>query len=186
MIKANIGCGKRNFGEDWIHIDGNVEYSHVESGNIFLDHYGNETFDLIYASHLIAYFDQKEVITLIESWKRALKKGGILRIATPDLTAISKLVHNGIDANEFIGPIYGHMTMGDSDIYHKCGYTYQSICDLLEVCGFKSVHKYDFRRTEHSQFDDHSKAHYPNDEDCILRGKFTGKKLISLNVEATK
>lgn len=22
MIKLNIGCGKRNFGEDWIHIDG--------------------------------------------------------------------------------------------------------------------------------------------------------------------
>ena len=32
-MKLNIGCGKRNFGEDWIHIDGS-DYEHIHSHDI--------------------------------------------------------------------------------------------------------------------------------------------------------
>ena len=34
MIKINMGCGWRKFGEDWIHIDGG-DYDHLDS-KIFL------------------------------------------------------------------------------------------------------------------------------------------------------
>ena len=34
MIKINLGCGWRNFGKDWIHIDGG-DYSHLDSTDIF-------------------------------------------------------------------------------------------------------------------------------------------------------
>ena len=32
-MKLNIGCGKRNFGESWIHIDGS-NYKHIHSHDI--------------------------------------------------------------------------------------------------------------------------------------------------------
>jgi len=34
MIKINMGCGWRDFGKDWIHIDGG-DYSHLDSKDIF-------------------------------------------------------------------------------------------------------------------------------------------------------
>ena len=59
MIKINLGCGKRNFGKDWIHIDGG-NYSHLDSHDIINLPYNN--IDLIYASHLIGYFDREEMM----------------------------------------------------------------------------------------------------------------------------
>ena len=34
-MKFNIGCGWRNFGSEWVHIDGG-DYNHVDSKDIFL------------------------------------------------------------------------------------------------------------------------------------------------------
>ena len=33
MIKINLGCGWRNFGSEWIHIDGG-DYPHLDSKDI--------------------------------------------------------------------------------------------------------------------------------------------------------
>jgi len=29
-IKLHLGCGKKNFGKDWDHIDVNEEYDHIK------------------------------------------------------------------------------------------------------------------------------------------------------------
>ena len=55
-MKINIGCGQRNFGKEWIHIDG-ADYDHIDSKDILMKEYENESAELIYASHLIEYFD---------------------------------------------------------------------------------------------------------------------------------
>ena len=34
-IKINMGCGWRNFGKDWVHIDGG-DYPHLDSKDIFI------------------------------------------------------------------------------------------------------------------------------------------------------
>ena len=34
IIKINMGCGKRNFGPDWIHID-QSKFEHIDEINIF-------------------------------------------------------------------------------------------------------------------------------------------------------
>ena len=57
MIKINLGCGWRNFGKDWYHIDGG-DYSHLDSHDILNLPFDNGTVDLIYASHVIEYFDR--------------------------------------------------------------------------------------------------------------------------------
>ena len=80
MMKIHLGCGKRNFGTDWIHIDGS-NYEHVQYHNITKLPFDDNTCDLIYASHVFEYFDRDEAVDILNEWKRVLKPGGILRLA---------------------------------------------------------------------------------------------------------
>ena len=180
MKKINMGCGQRNFGPDWIHIDSG-DYDHLDHTSITdLSQFSDNSIDLIYASHVIEYFDQKEVIPLLKEWYRVLKKGAILRLAVPNFEIIAELFVAGPWAIEsFLGPLYGRMPMGPHTIYHKCIYDFWSLENLLSSCHFKDCGLYDWRKTEHAQFDDHSQAYLPHMD------KEYGT-LVSLNVECVK
>lgn len=78
-IKLNLGCGWRNFGKDWEHIDGG-DYDHLDSNDIWLTDYRNESVDIIYSSHFIEYFDREEVVPLLLRWKDVLKPNGVMRL----------------------------------------------------------------------------------------------------------
>ncbi len=180
MMKLHLGCGHRNFGEDWIHIDagnyGHLDYSSIQDLGQFKD----DTIDLIYASHVVEYFDRDEVNSLLQEWRRVLKKDSILRIAVPDFKAMSHLYSTRrIVLKDILGPLYGKMMMGNACIYHKTTYDFDSIKSVLQQNGFKSVKEYDWRSTGHSGFDDHSQAYLPHMD------KANGT-LISLNIEAHK
>jgi len=178
-MKFNIGCGWRNFGKSWIHIDGG-DYDHLDSSDIYLKDYENGSGDLIYASHLIEYFDREEVVPLLKRWKNVLKPNGVLRLAVPDFDVCAKLYTDGkYPLDRFLGVLYGKMPMGDKTIYHKTTYDYFSLTALLNEIGMRKVKKYNWKNTEHAQFDDHSQAYLPDmdKENGIL---------ISLNVECIK
>ena len=178
MIKLHLGCGWRNFGNDWIHIDGG-DYSHLDYKDITKLEYANNTVDLIYASHVIEYFDRVEVIELLKEWKRVLKPDGTIRIAVPDFEALLQIYKEHQNLNCILGPLFGRMKMGESSIYHKTVYDFKSLQDVLQEVGFVYIKRYDWRKTEHAKFDDHSQAYYPHmDKENGL--------LLSLNVEATK
>ena len=192
MVKLNLGCGKRDFGSDWIHIDG-ADYPHIDSQNIESLDYRDKSVDLIYASHVIEYFDRIEVLSVLKEWKRVLRIDGVLRIAVPDFYQMAKLyLVDSYDLEKFLGPLYGKMQIEkktiDSDyeskiesqtIYHRTVYDFNNLKELLEEVGFRNVKKYDWRETEHSDFDDHSQAYIPHMD------KVNGT-LISLNVECLK
>ena len=84
-----MGCGKRYFGSSLKHID-SENYDHIDHNDI-LD-FPYENIDLIYASHLISYFNVDEVCVLLEYWKKKLKSGGVLRLAVPDFKKICEAV----------------------------------------------------------------------------------------------
>ena len=180
MIKLNIGCGWRNFGEDWVHIDGG-DYDHLDYTDITKLEFKDNTIDLIYASHVIEYFDREEVIPLLQEWFRVLKPGSKLRIAVPDFEAMVKLyLEEGYNLESFLGPLYGKMPMGDETIYHKTTYDFFSLEKGLLSIGFTSVDRYNWRDYPvHLENDDHPQAYKPNMD------KENGT-LISLNIEATK
>ena len=179
MRKINLGSGWRNFGKDWIHIDGG-DYPHLDSKDIINLPYENNTVDLIYASHVIEYFNREEIIPLIKNWKSKLKPGGILRLSVPNFKIIAKLyLESNLPLNKFIGPLYGKMGMGNQTIYHKTTYDFKELKETLEKCGFTDVNYYNWRNTEHSNFDDHSQAYIPHMD------KENGT-LISLNIEVVK
>ena len=69
--------------------------------------------------------------------------------------------------------------MASKTIYHKTTYDFEGLKRLLEEIGFHNIRRYDWRKTEHSQFDDHSQAYIPHmDKEKGI--------LISLNIEAEK
>lgn len=183
MIKLHLGCGKRDFGADWVHIDGS-HFPHVKYHNVRDLDFEDNSVDLIYASHLFEYFDIEEGREVLKEWNRVLKVGGVLRLAVPDFEAMVKLyLDSDIPLKKFIGPLYGKMTANDGDedfnIYHRMTYDLDTLSDLLSSCGFGSVKRYDWRKTEHAEFDDHSQAYIPHMD------KDSGT-LISLNIEAQK
>ena len=179
LMKFNIGCGWRDFGKSWVHIDGG-DYDHIDSSDIFLKDYDNNSAELIYASHFIEYFDEDEIISLLSRWKDILKPFGILRLAVPDFEAMVKLyLKDEYSLENFIGPLYGKMKMGSTTIYHKTTYDFNSLKLLLEKVGLKNIRKYNWQNTEHAQFDDHSQAYLP-------KKKKKNGTLISVNVECVK
>ena len=179
MVKINIGCGWRDFGKDWIHIDGG-DYSHLDFKDITKLEYNDNSVDLIYASHVIEYFDRDEIKDILKEWIRVLKPDGILRLAVPNFEAMVHLyVEKKYPLEKFLGPLYGKMQMGNETIYHRTTYDYYSLKSLVEELGMKDYKWYDWEQTEHSKFDDHSQAYIPHMD------KENGT-LISLNVECIK
>jgi predicted SAM-dependent methyltransferase len=180
MTKINMGCGWRNFGSDWIHIDSG-DYEHVDYKSITdLSQFDDNCIDLIYASHILEYFDREEAVPLLKEWYRILKNNGKLRIAVPNFKIMASLYSAGkFPLDNFIGPLYGRMCMGDALIYHKCVYDFETLKKLLNTCNFVDCGLYDWRETEHRAFDDHSQAYLPHMD------KKNGT-LISLNVECIK
>jgi predicted SAM-dependent methyltransferase len=179
MIKINLGCGKRDFGLDWFHVDGNY-FDHVQHHDIVHLPFKDNTVDLIYCSHVIEYLDREEITDVLDKWYNKLKNNGILRLAVPDFKAMASLYLNkSVSLDAFLGPLYGKMTMDGSFIYHKTAYDFNSLQTILDQAGFRDVKEYNWRETEHACFDDHSQAYIPHME------KETGD-LISLNMECIK
>ena len=163
----------------------------------FLLPFEDNSVDLIYASHLLEYFDREEAVEVLSEWRRVLKyppggPGGVLRLAVPDFETmvILYLWKKEYKLESFLGPLYGKMNMEtvhmednrfkeSKTVYHKTTYDLDSLTELLESVGMENIHKYSWKETEHSEFDDQSQAFLPHmDKEKGI--------LISLNVECTK
>lgn len=182
QIKLHLGCGIRQFPDDWISID-KADFPHIKYKDVTnLSQFKDNSIDVIYCSHLICYFDRLEIIPIFKEWFRVLKKGGILRIATPDFRAMTTLYLKDLyPLSTFTGPLYGRWEINGETHYHKTTWDYTELKQCLVDTGFdfKNINPYDWRNTEHSHIDDHSMAHIPHMD-------FKSGTLISLNIEAIK
>jgi predicted SAM-dependent methyltransferase len=179
-MKLNIGCGKRNFGKDWIHIDGS-RYEHIHSHDVINLPFDEDSVDIIYASHVFEYFDREEANDVLKIWRKCLKQNGILRLAVPNFEMYAKLyIENKITLDNCVGPLYGKWQMNEGNIiYHKTTYDFKSLKKLLENNNFKNIQLWDWRNVDHGIYDDHSQSYIPhmNKEDGIL---------MSLNIQCNK
>ncbi len=143
----------------------------------------DETVDLIYACHVLEYFDRVEVLDVLREWRRVLNPSGILRLAVPDFRELSSVYQHYGDLGLILGPLFGRweITSGSADqrIYHRTVYDFNALRDVLESAHFTGVRRYDWRETVHKDYDDFSQAYIPHMD------KENGQ-LISLNVEAAK
>ena len=179
-LKLHLGCGKVDFGRDWVHVD-QVAHPHVDHVcDIAKLPFPDESASIIYACHVLEYFDWQEAETIVlPEWKRVLQPGGVLRLAVPDFGEICSLYDENFDLKDIIGLLYGRQFYNGKWQYHKCVYGDVKLEELLRQCGFGSVRKWYWRDTEHADVDDCSQAYFPHMD------KENGQ-LMSLNIEAVK
>lgn len=180
-MKIAVGCGKRYYGEEWTHIDGNTSFEHVKHHDIINLPCEDNTADIIYACHVLEYFDQEEADYVLKRWYDKLKPGGILMVAVPSFhTMIELYYHRKVKLPDILGPLYGKWTMNGKSIYHKTVYDYVTLREKLLRTGFESADLYNWRETEIAEIDDHSQA-YMNP-----KGDKENGVLVSLNMQAIK
>ncbi len=182
-MKVHLGCGKR-FIPGFIHVD-LADFPHIDHRHDVreLPFFKSESADLIYACHVLEYFDRFEAIPILKEWRRVLKTGGILRLAVPDIRSLITVYEETGDLERILGPLYGRMEVKGSEslnfIYHRTVYDFNLLRELLMKAGFGDVRTYDWRQTEHARIDDFSQAYFPHMQ------KESGL-LVSLNVEAVR
>jgi len=175
-MKLHIGPGKC-FLSGWTNIDVfSFVTADIYSSALSLP-YPPESFSLIYASHITEHLNRHMTLSALGHWRNLLKPGGKLRLAVPNFEAICKRYSETKDVNEVMGLLYG----GQKFILdvHYSTFDKKSLTEMLNKVGFEDVREWDWRTTEHAQFDDYSQAYLPHlDKDKGM--------LMSLNLEATK
>jgi len=182
-VNLHLGCGKRRL-PGFVHVDladfPHIDYRHdVRTLPMFAD----DSAALIYACHVLEYFDRVEVRDVLAEWRRVLEPGGTLRLAVPDFAALAEVYRATGDLALVHGPLFGRMEIatpeGPRTVYHRTVYDEASLRATLEAAGLSNVRRWDWRQTVHRDHDDFSQAYVPHmDKD---RGR-----LISLNLEADK
>ncbi len=176
-VKLHLGCGKR-FIPHFIHIDV-VDFPHIDHITTIdnLSMFPDNSVDLIYNCHVLEHFKRRDTARVLKEWNRVLKVRGVLRTSVPDFEKLVEVYQRYKDLNLIIGPLFGRL-----DYLYNIHYNVFDNAILsteLAKSGFSSIHRYNWRCTEHADVDDYSQAYIPHmDKDKGI--------LISLNVEAIK
>lgn len=92
MKYLNLGCGNHYSSKaEWTNLDFTSSGQGVIAHNLLRGiPFGDNSFDLVYHSHVLEHFAKDDGETLISECYRVLKPGGVLRIAVPDLEIIAR------------------------------------------------------------------------------------------------
>ncbi len=86
----NIGCGY-TYHSDWENVDFASTGEGVKAHNLLKGiPFENNTFEVVYHSHVLEHFLKQDAEKLISECYRVLKPGGTIRIAIPDLEPIAR------------------------------------------------------------------------------------------------
>lgn len=183
-MKLHLGCGKRYI-PGFIHID-IASHKHIDYqtsvDNLF--EIEDSSCSLIYASHVLPYFDKIDVPVVLKEWYRVLEIGGTLRLCVPNFDKYAALYQITKNLDLLIGALHGRMEIESVDgikevIHIKSTYDFETLKSSLIESGFVNVEVYDWHNTIHAQYDDYSQAYYPHmDKENGL--------LMSLNVKSEK
>lgn len=175
--KLHLGCADKII-PGFINIDfRNLQGIDVCCDVTRLSPFENDSIDLIYACHVLEHIPRPKTFNTLLEWNRVLKPGGLLRLAVPDWESTVEIFRRTVDYENLLNWIYGGREYGENVHYRQ--FTFSGLKTLLIEAGFKRVLRYDWRRTEHANIDDFSKAYMPHMD-------FENGVLMSLNIECIK
>ncbi|MDR2599840.1 MAG: methyltransferase domain-containing protein [Oscillospiraceae bacterium] len=140
----------------------------------FLD---DSSIDEIYACHVLEHFKRHEICNVLKEWCRVLKRGGVLRLAVPNFSAICVEYKQCGNLDLVLGLLYGGQDYEYN--FHYQVYDFDRIKRLLEDTGFHDVQEYDWKEFLPDGYDDFSRAYLPHMD-------FENGRLMSLNVKTVK
>jgi predicted SAM-dependent methyltransferase len=138
--KIHLGCGDIKL-NGWINVDArNADHIHINTENLNLIEFTDNSIGVIYLSHVLEHFDFNESEILLKTFFDKLKTGGHLYISVPDFDSLVK-VYNKTNNLELIKMAL----MGGQDYiynYHKSIYNNSLLTKLLKKIGFQFVNEY--------------------------------------------
>jgi predicted SAM-dependent methyltransferase len=105
---------------------------------------GDNTVDIIYSSHALELLFMEEAQLLLQDAYRALKKGGLIRLAVPDLEYALRLYQSG--AKEQALAFFFNLNRSGYLNHHHYMYDFELLKNLLEKVGFIEVERQSFRQ----------------------------------------
>ena len=158
--RLHLGCGNNHF-KDWLNIDiggsADICWDFRESFPFI----PAQTLALIYSEHVLEHFARKDALRILGEAFRILKKGGIFRIAVPDLDRILREYQDynpqlRTDVHEEFDQQYGGTFSTRGEFLDICfrgwGHTYlyneEDLTILLKRCGFRSVVRVPYKVSE--------------------------------------
>ena len=167
----HIGCGGVILPEPFENLDTRPLEGVAHQSEAYPLPFDDNTFDLVYSSHVLEHFKRAETQLVINEWVRVLKPGGTIRLSVPSIENLIKIYQASEDIEYIIGPLMGGQTYPQN--FHYNMFDKKSLTKYFENAGCEAVHPWDYRRTSHSKFFDFSQA-------------TTWEIPISLNLEARK
>ena len=177
-MKLHLGCGKA-------YLPGfqNVDIFSTVKADAYHDvtnlPYRNGSCSLIYSSHILEHMHRHMVHATLNHWVALLEPGGVLRLAVPDFAAVCEWYVRGHSINDVMGLLYGGQTCHLNR--HTVAFDHASLSGYMAKAGLKDIRKWDWRKTEHAEYDDYSQAYLPH-----MAKDTPGSLHVSLNLEGTK
>lgn len=175
----HIGCG-RNYlppTEGWVNHD---IFDSVQA-DVYADMsalpFEHNSFDLIYASHVLEHCHRRCILSTLAHWRDLLKHRGTLRLAVPNFAACVEWYNKTGDLPAITGLLYGGQNHPKNS--HTIIFDHKTLKAALAKVGLVNIVEWDWRTTEHAAYDDFSQCYLPH-------LKKDDGMLMSLNMEAVK
>jgi len=140
--KLHVGGETKSDGWEVFNANPAPYVDHVGNAND-LSRFADNTFDEIYASHVVEHLDYKdELSNTLKEWNRVLAPGGRIFISVPDLDVLAKLFLDSerltIDERFFVMRMIfgGHVDKYD---YHVVGLNGQFLAGFLHSAGYVNI-----------------------------------------------
>jgi len=173
-LKINIGCGNAKF-KGWLNAD-------IEPGaDIVLDirkglPLNDESVSLIYNEHFIEHLSVEEAERVLRESHRVLQKGGVIRVATPDVDfVIDRYNGNWKDQDWLSWPEYQFIETRGQMLNisfrwwgHQYVYNEEDLVNLLHKTGFNNLVRCAMNESAHLEL---SGLETREDSKLILEGQ---------------
>ena len=101
----HIGCGSVILPEPFENLDTRQLEGVDHISEAYPMPFEDDTFDLVYSSHVLEHFKKAETQSIVSEWVRILKPGGIIRLSVPSLESLIKIYKITGDMDYIIGPL---------------------------------------------------------------------------------
>ncbi len=174
-VYLNLGCATTS-GKEFINIDvlPHANIHHIQDITD-LSNFGDNTVDMVYASHVVEHIPREKFKSTLLEWRRVLKNGGIFRFAVPNFDALIDIYQRTNRNVEYVRD----QVLGQDPPYnnHYTLWNFEYAEKILKELGYEQIEIWSPDKVDHHDFVDRSS-----------RTLKVGDKevLFSLNIQAKK